>query len=288
MEIHLDNDFVWTGRAGHSGDIGVWYLKNPLGETHYLQEVSEASADVTVPRVDALREGRRALHDAVERHCRRVPEVTEKEVHVRDFEDAFVLYPFWMIGPASSGPAYFALVDGVTGDLVSARVPGNFSWRCVMFAVATGVSILKVAICIYVFNYYISRLETYIPIEILRFAFTLGFISITVLSYAFFSTADTFTFCRYSSEITYGTVDGGYNTSPHPECTEAYPSLPGVIIGFMSMVIGGFILVRSGAWPAAVLAVVGLLVYLRSFSSKFEPEDAGDPIARKYEIAEET
>ncbi|MDD4255296.1 MAG: hypothetical protein PHP59_07970 [Methanofollis sp.] len=156
MDRTLDNDFIWTGTACRSGDIGVWCLSTLFRETQPLATDIEGMAEATVPRADAFSECMRALPGAVLEYCG-VPYITAHEIQIQEPEGTLVLYPFWMIGAASADPTYFALVDGVTGGLVSARAPGDYLRRMGSLLAAMALSVLGVTIFISVLLYFASN-----------------------------------------------------------------------------------------------------------------------------------
>lgn len=263
MDVTLNNTFIWTWTASRSGAIGIWSLHNLSGETHLFRKDSTQMSDVTVPRAAALPVGIRAFPDAVLNYCN-VPEITEIEVHIQDLEDAFVLYPFWMVRHASSDPAFFALIDGVTGNLVSARVPGDPLTRLETFLAATALSVLGVALSIYAAHYFLSNPSAFSPKELQDYALIAGagLIAVFLLVWAFF-VSEAFVFARYGSEITYGEVKGGYNTSQYDAISARTRQFwPGIIFSFAATVSGGFLFMLSCDWQAAALGLGGLVMYL--------------------------
>ncbi|QYZ78038.1 hypothetical protein E2N92_00625 [Methanofollis formosanus] len=279
MDVALDNDFVWTGAAGDTGGLGIYYLRNLIGETVSSDACTARVAETTVPPAEGFAEGLRALRYGALRYSG-VPHVTADEVRLRPLEGGLVVYPFWIVRYAYAGRNYFATVDGVTGDLVSGRAPGTIFRRAFAFVKAMAATVLAVLVGILclelLFNPDIPDPEGSLAICVIYiifaiFVFSFGIIPLLIIFICVQIARDDFAFSRYGAEITYGEVNGGYRSSSKHLPSENTVKIAAIILGFCSMVIGGFVLYHWGKWQALVAAVAGLVAYIIACISLHNP-----------------
>jgi hypothetical protein len=128
-----------------------------------------------------------------------VPTVTFKDVHVFPKDLSIVFYPIWVVRYTYSERMYFATVDGITGNVLSGRAPGDNLWRSLAMAAGMAIGGIGSALSLSILLSGGSEESTGIGIVGL----------IVCLAVA----AGAFAFFRYGSEMTTGDVKGGFNLS---------------------------------------------------------------------------
>lgn len=282
MEESIDDDFVWTETACDASEIGVYYLHNLGGETRvyditaFTGHVSES----TVPQADAISDGIVALEYGVLKRSA-IPTITAHEVHLSACEIALLIYPFWVVRYDYAGRTYFATVDGVTGDLIAGRAPGSLCWRVVAFVTATAVTLLAVPVWIYLMEAVFLGSAGYFSGlfgDVLWFALVLAVLMVIGWGLVL----DAFALARYGAEISAGDLHGGYRfryTAEHPPFENAR-AIGGVLLGFGLMIVGGYVYFNEGRWPGLVVAAAGLVVYMLSCVSVYNP--AWELVGRRW------
>ncbi|QYZ78039.1 hypothetical protein E2N92_00630 [Methanofollis formosanus] len=261
----LDRDFVWTRAASDTSALGVSYLRNLDGET----VLSDAFiGQVTVPEEEGIAEGRRAMERGAQRHSG-VPHVTGHKIFLWHPQSTLLIYPFWVVRYLYADRTYFATVDGVTGDLVAGRAPGNLFRRIFAFVAATAASILTVVVWVVVLERSVFRDAG--PVSDLDiFLLVLAMPMITL--YGWGMVIDAFTFSCHGAKITAGDVHGGYRHSQDNLPSEQMITLTaGIVLGFLFMVGGGLVFYHWRMWPGLVAAVAGLVVHILSCTCWYNP-----------------
>jgi DNA-directed RNA polymerase subunit RPC12/RpoP len=131
-------DLGYSEIACDPGDLGVRTMKNFSGDTSFQDfemiptfESTTSLDDATAhARSDALSRGRSSAH---------VPHVTFEKLHVLTRKRSMIYYPIWVIRYNYHDRMYIATVDGVTGQVLSGRAPGDPLFQSL--AVTAGTSI---------------------------------------------------------------------------------------------------------------------------------------------------
>ncbi|QSZ66167.1 hypothetical protein RJ40_00960 [Methanofollis aquaemaris] len=273
VEESVDDDFVWTEIACDASDLGIYYLRNLDGETgpYDVGAFTGRVPEVIVPRTDAVSEGIAGLEYGVLMHSE-IPTITEHELHFSDCENTLLIYPFWIVRYAYAGRTYFATVDGVTGDIIAGRAPGSLFWRICAFVAATTVTFLAVPVWIYLMEVVFPGSAGYFS-EIFGDIVWFAVILAVLMAAGWGIVLDVFALSWYGAEISSGDLHGGYRfryTSEHAPSRNAR-AIGGILPGFGMMVVGGFVFFNEGRWPGLVAAAAGLVVYIVSGVSLYNP-----------------
>lgn len=139
MERMVMSDFNWNQVACDAGDIGIEHLGNLQGEALLHDEGSIPTFEVTTSPTDAKSLGTESIRSNAVRSAN-VPHVTFSRVHVFPGDIELIFYPIWVVRYTYSGRMYFATVDGITGNVLSGRAPGDPLWRslAMTFGMALG------------------------------------------------------------------------------------------------------------------------------------------------------
>ena len=136
MERMVLRDFEWSRIACDVGDLGIQNLRNLRGEALLHEEGSIPTFEATTSATDAKAQGETAIRNMA-RQSAGVPKITFEKIHVIPRYLGLVFYPVWIGRYEYAGRSYFATVDGVTGQTISGRAPGDPLYRA---AIMTGGS----------------------------------------------------------------------------------------------------------------------------------------------------
>ena len=128
MERMVFRDFDWSRIACDAGDLGIRTLKNLRGEALLHEEGSIPTFEATTSPADARQQGEDSVR-AMARSSAGVPHITFEKIHVIPHFLNLIFYPVWIGRYEYSGRSYFATVDGVTGQTLSGRAPGDPLYR---------------------------------------------------------------------------------------------------------------------------------------------------------------
>ncbi len=121
-----DSDYLYTIIACDAGDIGVSYLRNIKGDIVPYEEEEIPTFEATESKSDALEEGRKKIADMTYSNARgRIEKVTFSKIFVDPKAFELIFYPFWVVRYNYSDRDYFAVTDGITGEILSGRAPGD-------------------------------------------------------------------------------------------------------------------------------------------------------------------
>jgi hypothetical protein len=131
-------DYRYTSIACDPGDLGIKYLRNTAGEASFADFESIPTFESTTSKDDMIETSRQsALQDA--RTDADVPHVTFEKVTVIPKNIAQIYYPVWVVRYAYGERMYMVTVDGVTGEILSGRAPGDPLYQSL--AVTGGTSV---------------------------------------------------------------------------------------------------------------------------------------------------
>ncbi|MBE0518644.1 MAG: hypothetical protein IH630_05395 [Thermoplasmata archaeon] len=137
-EVMVLQDYTLSEIACDPGDLGIRTLKNFSGETGFADFDMIPTFEATTSRDDAVV---RAKNDALARAKAgvRVPHVTFQKLHVIPKRLSMVYYPVWVVRYNYRNRMYMSTVDGVTGQMMSGRAPGDPLFQSL--AVTAGTSL---------------------------------------------------------------------------------------------------------------------------------------------------
>lgn len=138
-EVMVLQDYVFSEIACDPGDLGIRTMKNMVGETSFadfemiptFEATTSKDAAVTKAKGDALAKAKAGA---------RVPNVTFEKLHVFAKALTMIYYPIWVVRYSYRDRMYMDTVDGVTGQVMSGRAPGDplFQALAVTFGAAGG------------------------------------------------------------------------------------------------------------------------------------------------------
>lgn len=123
MEKMVLRDYDWSALACDVGEFGITRLTHTQGPVT-AEEEGIPTFEVTTSPTDALNASvawaqERGVADA------RVPHVTFQKIQVIPRGQTLAFLPVWIVRYEYRGRAYFATFDGVTGESISGRAPGD-------------------------------------------------------------------------------------------------------------------------------------------------------------------
>jgi hypothetical protein len=199
LEKMIVRDFDWSHVACDPGDIGIEHLRNFEGEAVLHDEGSIPTFEATTSHSDAMANGsQQVMSEAVS--YAGVPTITFQDVHVFPKDLSIVFYPIWVVRYTYSERMYFATVDGITGNVLSGRAPGDNLWRSLAMAAGMAVGGIGTAFSLWVL----------LSSEGSQDSAGVGIVGIIV---SLVVAVGAFAFFRYGSEMTTGDVKGGFNLS---------------------------------------------------------------------------
>ncbi|MDD1772497.1 MAG: hypothetical protein LUQ09_06200 [Methanomassiliicoccales archaeon] len=118
------NDYNYTNIACDPGDLGIKRLRNIGGEASFADFESIPTFESTTSKDDSVNGSKeKALQDA--RRDAGVPHVTFEKVTIIPKSISQIYYPVWVVRYSYGERMYMATVDGVTGNVLSGRAPGD-------------------------------------------------------------------------------------------------------------------------------------------------------------------
>lgn len=194
MERMVLNEFDWNGAACDVGDIGVEHLSNLDGEAVLHDEgiptfeVTTSPSDASTKGIDSIR--RTAIGSAGVEH------MTFVNMHVFPKGLTLLYYPVWMIRYRYMGRMYFLTIDGITSKVLSGRAPGDTLMRSI--AMTAGMFI----------GGFGSAMGIRWALTVNGDAATAGLV---IIAACLVVAGVTYAFFRHGSEVTTGSLQGGFN-----------------------------------------------------------------------------
>lgn len=123
-EVMVLQDYVYSEIACDPGDLGIRNLKNFTGETGFTDFEMIPTFEATTSKDDVVA---RAKNEALTkaRSSARVPHVTFERLHIFPKALTMIYYPIWVVRYNYRDRMYMDTVDGVTGQVLSGRAPGD-------------------------------------------------------------------------------------------------------------------------------------------------------------------
>jgi len=129
---NVDREYIWTHLGCDPGDLGIEHLLTTVREVEPYTPgdivaftPSSSVSDAFIHAKEGIAE--RACEDAKTRAG--MKKVTFRKMHVSPRSFQQLAYPFWIIRFRYRNRGYLAVLDGVTGKVVSARAPGDILYQ---------------------------------------------------------------------------------------------------------------------------------------------------------------
>ena len=137
-EVMVLQDYNFSEIACDPGDLGIRTLRNFVGNTSFADFEMIPTFEATTSKDDAVTH---AKNDALSRarSSARVPHVTFERLHVLPRRLSMIYYPIWVVRYKYRDRMYMTTVDGVTGQTMSGRAPGDPLFQSL--AVTAGTSV---------------------------------------------------------------------------------------------------------------------------------------------------
>ncbi|QLH74097.1 MAG: hypothetical protein HPY73_00610 [Methanomassiliicoccales archaeon] len=138
------SDYRYSEIACDPGDLGIKKLRNLSGETVLEDFENIPTYEATTSKDDALNRMRSMAMDQARRESR-VPHVTFEKVHVLPRGISMIYYPVWVVRYSYRERMYIYTVDGVSGQVISGRAPGDALFQSLAITAGTTVGGLVAA-----------------------------------------------------------------------------------------------------------------------------------------------
>jgi hypothetical protein len=195
MERIVLKEFDWNGAACDIGDIGIEHLSNLDGEAMLHDEGSIPTFEVTTSPTDAAALGANGIRKGAVNSAG-VEHETYINMHVFPKDLVLLYYPVWILRYQYMGRMYFVTIDGITSKVLSGRAPGDSLMRSVAMAAGMFVGGFGSALGL---RFLLMANGDNAAFGLIIVAVCLG---IAALTFAFF---------RHGSEVTTGSLQGGFN-----------------------------------------------------------------------------
>jgi len=142
-EVRVVQDMSWNGAACDVGEFGVGQVRLADRELQPFNPDVLHQAGMVFEPVGAFVQAREAAESDFEKHVRLKAGLDRlSQVFVRTLRRryALVYHPLWVLRYLFRGRAFQVVVDGISGDILYARAPGNTLYRAatLVFGMALG------------------------------------------------------------------------------------------------------------------------------------------------------
>ncbi len=137
-EVMVLQDFTLSEIACDPGDLGIRTMKNFVGETSFADFEEIPTFESTSSKDDAVTHG---LNDSLAkaRANAHVPKVTLDTLKAFNKGLTMIYYPVWVVRYNYRDRMYMDTVDGVTGQVLSGRAPGDPLFQSMAMTAGTSV-----------------------------------------------------------------------------------------------------------------------------------------------------
>lgn len=137
-EVMVLQDFVFSEIACDPGDLGIRTMKNFAGETTFADFEEIPTFESTTSKDDAITHG---VNDSLAkaRANAHVPKVTLDTLKAFSKGLTMIYYPVWVVRYNYRDRMYMDTVDGVTGQVLSGRAPGDPMYQSLAMTGGTSV-----------------------------------------------------------------------------------------------------------------------------------------------------
>ncbi len=144
-EVMVLNDYRFSEIATDPGDLGIRSLRNFTGETSFADFDMIPTFEATTSRDDAVAHARSDAQSRARSYAK-VSRVTMERLHVLPRRLSMVYYPVWVVRYTYRDRMYMTTVDGVTGQVLSGRAPGDPLFQSLAITAGTSVGGLAAAL----------------------------------------------------------------------------------------------------------------------------------------------
>jgi hypothetical protein len=139
----FNSKIIWTKIASDAGDIGIDYLKNPNVETHPDDRSLNPLLAVAVSKKNVLDTCCTDIENVIV-DSMHMQNILSKQVDIMPLKVDLVYYPLWVLKYTYAEPTYWATVDGITGNILAGRAPGDPLLRGIsqVIAILSGIAIV--------------------------------------------------------------------------------------------------------------------------------------------------
>lgn len=138
MEKMVFRDFEWSEIACDPGDIGVKRLPGLYGNVVSVEDGSIPTFEATTSPDNARDMGIQAVRSMAISSAN-VPNITFQKMHVTPKYLGLTFYPIWITRYSYRGRSYFATFDGVNGNSLSGRAPGDPLYQSLALVLAASL-----------------------------------------------------------------------------------------------------------------------------------------------------
>jgi hypothetical protein len=220
---HVAKAYVWTRVAADAREIGIEYLRNLKGTSKPYDGSCGIASEVKLSDEDALAIAIGVIEDkAVKSAC--LDRVTSKQIKTMILDYALIYYPLWVIKYSYAEHVFPITVDGVTGNILAGRVPGDTLKRLIAMGAGAVVCVGGIALSAWIFHnvfWYAA-----VVIVILTLAICLAF-GLEMFAYSF-----------YGSVMDTGEFTHGYRPLYSTKIGRYIAGFAGFAIGLAFMFLG--------------------------------------------------
>lgn len=123
-EVMVLDEYHYSNIACDPGDLGVRSLRNTQGERSLEVFEMIPTFETTTSADDARRSAEAEAVDWARRKAG-VPNITFESIHAIPRSMSVIYYPVWVVRYSYRERMYMTTVDGVTGEVLSGRAPGD-------------------------------------------------------------------------------------------------------------------------------------------------------------------
>jgi hypothetical protein len=138
-EIMVLSDYRYSEIACDPGDLGIRSLKNFTGERSFADFEMIPTFETTTSKDDAAKDAQKRAEEWG-RDQANVPNVTFERIYVIPHNMSIIYYPIWVVRYSYRERMYMNTVDGVTGNVLSGRAPGDPLFQSLAITFGSAVS----------------------------------------------------------------------------------------------------------------------------------------------------
>jgi hypothetical protein len=148
----IDGNLIWNGIACDSRDVGIEYLWYWGGESVLYNTYAAYAKETTVSKEEGLAEGIAAIKERAIQLTGKLDRIFITNIDVVPLEIKKIIYPLWVVEYCYGENTYSVTIDGVHGDILAGRAPGNdlikrFSTIFGLLLLVMGVTLFIIGCC---------------------------------------------------------------------------------------------------------------------------------------------
>lgn len=202
VKVVYEHHRTWTDVACDPGEFEVLFLPALQGETVPDERCVVRELAVSVLEDESVARQREMIEDAIIKEVDKNHSSAPRRLALVLIACTLVYYPLWVVSYTYGGRAYQATIDGVTGEVLAGRAPGDRLTRC-----CTGAGVLLVC-----------AVGAAIWLWLLR---NLGWVGALMIGSVVFLVCLgvvwwQYSYLRYGSVVVTGQAEGGYRYGEEP------------------------------------------------------------------------